>query len=315
MTTNEIANAIVALMQKKEEENKTKREKEVRDKKGKYPFQVASVKRQKKVLGVDAKLSAVTLGDGNAPLEMHNGYSRFELTIVDAETKTTPTANIPASDIMYIMETTRVALAQLLTNKNSVSQEVVPVAYTQKLIGNQYKGLTPADVLLNDASQETNLLRTKEWLSANLSKYPGNKAQIDAITQAIELLHAGKLTRENVSQTGSNIEIYKTDYKFKTKKNEKGYNLVYGIEIYCDPTKNYPFCINIMNCYAPIETTSTGQKTIKMTVAENTVRNSMLLKKDEWVKLISRLDRTLTMFESANFKRLFEDSQIAGRFQ
>jgi hypothetical protein len=291
-------------------------EADIKKKEHKYPSQVASIKRSKKVLGVDAKLFTPTDKENAAPLELHSGFSRFELTIVDKESNTTPTANIPAEDIYYIVETSRIALEHLLTNKQtSNSTQASGTAYTQKLIDKNFKGKTPAEVLLADPSQETNLLNAKKFLEANLSRFPANKSQIVAIDEAVKLLHENKLSVEGATANASHdIEIYKTDYKFKSKKNEKGYNLIYGIDVVCDPNKNYPFAITIMNCYAPVETGPNGQKTIKMNVAENTIKSTLLVTKDEWIKLISKLDRVLTMFEHSQFEALLNESRVASQY-
>ena len=311
------AKEIVNYQNTQEETKKKTFEENIKKKGLKYPSQVASIKRTKKVLGVDAKLFTPTEKESAAPLELHSGFSRFELTIVDKETNTTPTANIPAEDIYYIAETSRIALEYLLTNKQqaSGSAQASGTAYTQKLIDKNFKGKTPAEVLLVDPSQETNLLNAKKFLEANLARFPANKAQIVAIDEAIQLLHDNKLSSEGASANVSHdIEIYKTDYKFKSKKNDKGYNLIYGIDIVCDPSKNYPFAITIMNCYAPVETGASGQKTIKMNVAEDTVKSTLLVTKDEWIKLIGKLDRVLTMFENSQFETLFNESRIASQY-
>ena len=321
MTVNEIAisvrDSIVKWFEDKKKKEREEKEKVVHSKDIKYPFQVASIKRTKKVLGVDAKLSTPTNLEKVSPLELHSGFSRFELTIVDKENNTTPTANIPAKDVYSILEHSRIALAQILTGKNVVGDNTsaTGLAYTQKLIDKNFKGLTPAEVLIKDASQETNLTNVKNWLAQNVEKYPANRAQINAIDEAIKLLHEGKLSAKEVNTSASDIEIYKTDYKFKSKKNEKGYNLIYSIDITCDPAKRYPFSVTIMNCFAPVETGAGGQKTIKMTAAENTVKSTLLMGKDEWMILISNLDRVLTMFEQMNFANLFDESQIAGQYQ
>lgn len=321
MTVSEIAKSVkdsfVQWYEDKKKKEREEKERTVKSKDIKYPFQVVSVKRTKKVLGVDAKLSTPTDKEKLSPLELHSGFSRFELTIVDKETNATPTANIPAEDVYSILENSRVALAQVLMNKSIVGENssATGLAYTQKLIDKNYKGLTPAEVLLKDASQETNLINVKNWLSQNVEKYPANRTQINAIDEAIKLLHEGKLSAKNVEVSSSDIEIYKTDYKFKSKKNEKGYNLVYSIEITCDPAKRYPFSVAIMNCYAPVETEAGGQKTIKMNLAENTIKSTLVMDRKEWIILISKLNRVLTMFEQMNFNNLFDESQIAGQYQ
>lgn len=323
MTVKEIAEATAKStfeMNKKQSEQEAKAHEEaVKARNIKYPFQIASVKRQKKVLGVDAKLFTPTDKEGLSPLELHSGFSRFELTIVDKDTNTTPTANIPAKDMYYIAKMTDIASQHIVScglNGNTGTTNTVSPAYTQKLVDKNFKGMTPAEVLLKDPSQETALKNTRNWLEQNVAKYPANKAQITAIDEAIKLLNDGKLSAADATTNVSsqNLVVYKTDYKFKSKKNEKGYNLIYGIEVTCDPTRNYPFTITIMNCYAPVETGANGQKNIKMNAAENTVRSSLPMDKMEWICLVENMSRILSLFEQMNFANLFKDAQIAGQY-
>lgn len=319
-TLKEIAKAVVdeLSIQKKRENEELEAKVKARD--IKYPYQVFSIKRKDKVLGADAKLFIPSEAEKTNPLET-SGFSRFELTIVNKATTgtQTATANIPVLDIPYIKETTNIALQQLLLNKSTITPSATTstsTAYTQKLFDKNFKGQTPAEVLLKDPSQETQLQSVKSWLEQNLAKYPANKAQIVAISEAIELLHAGKLTANdaNDSVSNANIEIYKSEYKFKSKKNDKGYNLIYGIEVVCDPTRNYPFIISIMNCYAPVETGSAGQKNIKLNLAEQMVKLQVMVTKEEWFAMISKLDDTRRYFELTHFDEVFHCAEIAGRY-
>jgi hypothetical protein len=319
-TVKEIAQAVIEMMNanKKSEENALEAKVKARD--IKYPYQVFSIKRKDKVLGADAKLFVPTDAEKTNPLET-SGFSRFEVTIVNKDNSgtQTATANIPANDIPYVMATTNIALQQMLIGKANVAPATsapTSTAYTQKLFDKNFKGQTPAEVLLKDASQETQLLSVKSWLEQNVAKYPANKAQIVAITEAIDLLHAGKLTASdaNASASAANIEVYKSEYKFKSKKNEKGYNLIYGIEVTCDPTRNYPFIVTIMNCYAPVETAAGGQKNIKMNAAEQVVKLQMMTTKEEWFGMITKMNETRTYFEQSKFDEVFHCAEIAGRY-
>ena len=319
-TVREIAEAVVEMFNtnKKSEENALEAKVKARD--IKYPYQVFSIKRKDKVLGADAKLFVPTEAEKTNPLET-SGFSRFEMTIVnkDGSNTQTATANLPANDVPYIMATTNIALQQMITGKASAAPATsapASTAYTQKLFDKNFKGQTPAEVLLKDPSQEAQLQSVKSWLEQNVAKYPANKAQIVAITEAIDLLHAGKLTAADASASAStaNIEIYKSEYKFKSKKNEKGYNLIYGIEVTCDPTRNYPFIVTIMNCYAPVETAAGGQKNIKMNAAEQMVKLQMMTTKEEWYGMITKMNETRTYFEQSKFAEVFHIAEIAGRY-
>lgn len=320
-TTQELAHAIMSAFLNKKEQDAREEELKIKARNIKYPYQVFSIKRKDKVLGADAKLFVPTEAEKTNPLET-SGFSRFELTIVN-KTPTgtqTATANIPATDIAYVKATTDIAMQQMLLNPTiamptTTSTTSTSTAYTQKLFDKNFKGQTPAEVLLKDPSQETQLLNVKRWLEQNVAKYPANAAQITAITEAVNLLHSGKLTPADANTSASaNIPIYKSEYKYKTKKNEKGYNLIYAIEVVCDPTRNYPFIISIMNCYAPVETNATGQKNIKMNTAEDVVKLQMMVTKSEWYAMISKMNDTRTYFELTHFDDVFHTAEIAGRY-
>ena len=74
-------------------------------------------------------------------------------------------------------------------NKNSK-------AYTVKFFLGEFRGKTPAQVLMENQANKDKLLAQKTQLSANLSRYPRNQDQIDAIDEAISLLESGALKVE-----------------------------------------------------------------------------------------------------------------------
>lgn len=289
------------------------------EKKSQYPYQIGAIKRTKKTLGVDAKLYLPTEKEDKNPLEIHSGFSRFELTILDKENDVKPIANIPAGEIPYIKEKTKLAMSKMMNglpmDANPTATEKTDPAYTVTLTDKTYKGMTPAAVLIRNPADKERLIAIKEWLKPNIAKYPRNKQQIEAIDSAIALLDAGKLENNtSIPKAAATdlIEIYKTDYKYKSKTNEKGYNLVYGINIMCNPGKQYPFCVNITNAYAPVETESTGQKNIKMQQAEDIAKSFILISECEWFSLVDRMETTLKNFENMNFPKQFEKSNRDG---
>lgn len=283
----------------------------------KYPKQVQAIKRKDKTLAVDAELYNPTENEQTAPLEMHSGFSRFVFTIVDKSGgKTiTPTANIPATEIAYLKEKTKLAMEILLKGaKNeplkSNSMFGNSPAYTVKLTDKKFKGQTPADVLLANPENKSELERIKGWLSDNLAKYPGNATQIGAIEDALSLDSIGELVKTESIQNESNpIELYSSECKFKSTTDEKGRHLIYTISVVCVPGNRYPFAVNIMNCYAPVEDGAGGQKRVKMTEAVNTIKSSVLMTEKEWYSLIDRVSTTLKLFESMTFEDMFKISK------
>ncbi len=172
-----------------------------------------------------------------------------------------------------------------------------------------YRHKVVACELINTPENKELLIRTRDWLSANASKYPNNQKQIDAINEALDLFDAGALNSDVAVESSDDYEysmmVYDSGLKFKSKKNDKGYNLVYNISITCEPSKDYPFNVTIMNCYAPVESLSSGQKTIKLNQAVDTIKASLVMKDMEWYTLLSRISATLYNFEAMHFEEQY----------
>lgn len=275
----------------------------------KYPWQIATVKRPKKILSIDAKFFLPGEQENVSPLEMHSGYSRCVVTIIDSSGSSvmTPKANIVAGDIASIKFKTECAIQEIMKGARATipNDEIIGgPAYTQKLMDKNYKGKTPAEILLKDPNEKDGLLRARNWLQSNLARYPGNKAQIEAIDEAIQLMEIGELRpcqpQENL------LTIYNTENKYFTTKNERGFNQVYKISVMCDPSKNYPFVLNIMNCFAPVESLPDGKRNIKMSEAIDTVKSSISMSVDEWYSIIDRILTTMRNFETINFAQQFK---------
>lgn len=283
----------------------------------KYPWQITAVKRNKKVLGVDAQLYTPPATD--SPLEMHSGFSRFILTILDGSRGESPVphkANINVHDVAMIRFKTECAMRNMMERPNpaaagsSVSADVPgDVAYTVKLLDKAYRGKTPAEVLIANPAEKDGLLRTRGWLESNLGKYPSNASQIEAIDQAIQLLAIGELAPVSGTASITGMTIYETEYKFFTTKNDKGYNAIYQISVICDPEKNYPFVVSVTNGFAPVETLPDGRKNIKISAAEGITKASMSLSDAEWYGVVDRMAATKQQFEEMHFKAQFDIAQ------
>ncbi len=273
----------------------------------KYPEQIYKCARTDKTLGIDAKLSPADTANGQSPLEMHSGFSRFVFTILTnaGGSYGFVTANLPPSEIELMKTETDIAV-KMLTEKSLETTKATSSAYTVTFFTGTFKGKTPAGVLIEDAGNETALLDYKKQLEANLAKYPRNKAQIDAIDEAISLKKAGKLTADGVkSQT---FDIYRADIRapHANKKDADGYTDVYSFSIVCDLSKNYPFVINIMNCKAPMNVNANGTQTPNMSKIKDKKEANIMLTKGEWYKAISRMEKTNDLFEASVFDSLYK---------
>lgn len=271
----------------------------------KYPKQIDSVLRPDKTLGIDFQLSTPTENEYNndkkMPLEMHSGFSRFVLTIL--EKGNAARANIPAEDADYILEKTNAAIKEIMKYKmNSNESDQLSPAYTQKLFGKNFENKTPAEIL-KDPSRKAELLKQRDFLKANMEKYKANRLQVEAIDDAIKLLEAGKLDG-SINAKSTTIEIYTEDIKIPniSKVNEDGNTFVYNLSIVCNLDKIYPFTITIMNCYAP-PIKGTGKIGVEMSKAKDQLKHSIMLSEKEFFRIAKKMEKSLDNFEALNFEK------------
>ena len=88
--------------------------------KTRYPFQIKSIVHKSagttRTFGMDARLFSPPeeseVREPSAPLEMHEGYSVFKGTLIakDAASKKYVAFNIPAPEVPYIHEKTKIAM-------------------------------------------------------------------------------------------------------------------------------------------------------------------------------------------------------------
>lgn len=286
----------------------------------KYPKQVASLLQskngEKKTLGISSELSSPRVQnerEKSMPLEMHaSGISRFVFTLIKKTEKDKDfvIANVPADEGYYIYEKTVLSMQEILASKRTVvSDTALSPAYTEKFSMGNFKGKTPAEILLESADNRQALISQGEFLNKNAEKFPANKKMITAIKDALNLLKEGKLEKKSAPAPSNVITIYNEPMKpLLSNKDEKGNCLVYGIKILCDTSRNLPFSIEIMNCYAPVEKTKEGTLNPKMREAENIRKILMNISEKDWFKTINRVKKTLDNFETVTYEKQAEIS-------
>ncbi len=273
----------------------------------KYPKQLDSVVRTDKTLGIDFELSTPTeseyTNNKKMPLEMHSGFSRFVLTIL-VKGKAAK-ANIPASAAAYIQKKTELAMDRILTYKleGSHEEESLSLAYTQKIFGKNFNNKTAAEIL-QDPNMKNELIKQRDFLKQNMDKYKANKLQVEAIDDAIKLLESGKLDKKNVNSSNKTFEIYNEDIKIPNanKLDDNGNTFVYSISIICSLDRDYPFAINITNCYAP-PVNKGGKVTVEMSKAKDVTKHSILLSEEEFFRVVRKMSTSLDHFENLNFEK------------
>lgn len=283
-----------------------------------YPRQIYTAKREKIVLGIDNYLSRPDERDTIPPLELHSPYSRFVLTIIDKSGSAvlTPKANIPASDIPGIVEISRIAMLKktrfVSTGASADSAEMSP-AYTQQILLGNFRGRTPAEILLENPESKDGLLKTRNFLADKARQYASNQKQMDAIDDAVKLLETGKLKKKTGAVCSGIAKIYDVSHKYMRDTNDQGHRLFYGMSIICQYGNNYPWTITIENFFAPGLQGPKGGLAPKMNEKNGYAKCSIHLNDMEWSQMVTRLDSDIRYFESSCYGTLYKEAMEIDR--
>lgn len=280
-----------------------------------YPKQVYSAKRASLVFGVDNFLSTPQKRDEVPSLEMHSPFSRYIATIIDKSGPKvqTPKANIPAGDVPGIVEIGKAAMREHLSYSGEETAATYdderPSAYTQTIPFGIFKGKSPAAVLLENPENKTELAKTCEIFQKNVSKYPQNQKQIDAINGALKLLATGLLKREDAAQMKTGMmTVYNVSHKYMSDTNAQGHRLFYGMSIECWYGNNYPWVITIENFFAPGLQNAKGGLTPKLDEKNSCAKGVIRLNDMEWSQFMIRLELDLKNFEAMWYRDMYKEA-------
>ena len=266
----------------------------------KYPYQIKSIKNNKRILSAECKLS-VSTGEQSGdrapipPLETP-GYSLFKIILIDDAGKSY-VANLPEDEVAYLMKLTDklVELPRKTKNNSSGTSEV----YTYRFPMGKLKGKTAAEILSNETDGKELLLTQRKFLEANVSKFKANAAQIKIIDEAIALFEGGKLEKVEADSSLDSIVLYETATKYMSTEDKRGYHKVYSLKIEKDPAKtSYPYKITIMNACAPLHTNKLGLPVADMSKAEDNRSTDISVSEAEWYSFIKTLSDTVTGFRN-----------------
>lgn len=311
--------------------------------KTKYPLQIASVihknSKEIKTLGIDSHLTS-PLEDNKTrkptpPLEMHEGFSVYKgHLIISKDTETNVlNFNIPAEDVPFIHTKTKIAisdtykekyetkmLATILkimagkTEKTDADIENQDLAFSTTIVSGKLKGKTPAQALMEDSGNVNILISQKDFLSKNLSNpkfKENNEKQIKAINVALKLNELGKLTGSDsfISTEIKPDDMIIIEYPPKnfSTMDEDGFYDIYQVKITYSPSMGLPFCIDVMNCKAPID--KTKGNSIILSGAKDKIINNIRLTSDEWYKIIDKMKAHKIMFENYTYKKQIDISK------
>lgn len=276
-------------------------------------------------LAVECHMNPAKVEDEYSPQSLFGKYSRIVFSMI--RNGESVKANVNFDELPDIRERTAFARTKVYERELGVmpaaeTGEALPIAYTTTFTMGPFKGRTPADVVMEDPDGNRGKLQEQyKFLRDNVAKFPMNQTIMDAITNAYELLEAGKLVKKNepAAASGKAFEIYKSGYRPLTRvKREDGLCKVQEMTVMCDFGRKYPFELTITEYYAPV-TSNNGRLNVQAAAIDqgSVKRVTSYMGMKEWNDLLSRLDDQKAMFIAAYGPELLREADriVAEKFQ
>lgn len=295
--------------------------------KSKNPREIAYIV-EKSTFAILDGLTESNIENEEEPLTLHSRkFSRFSFLIINQDKKAA-TANMNVKEMFGFLEKSHFAMQQEMLyqfNSGSNEEEELPLAYTVTITSGTLKGRTPADVLLNDGEEGKKLLNNQyTFLKNNLSKYPKNKTQMDAIVNASQLLKEGKLDADAVGKGQmKRISLYSSGLRpLVNRKNNAGMSFVYELTVDWLLGEKRPLMITIVNYYAPVIKKDDGMLNVQVKQRDQTTlrNNTVNLTFDDWAYVQHMIETDIERFESGIYwnkrkesdRYFFENRKNAG---
>ena len=295
--------------------------------KSKNPREIAYIV-EKSTFAVLDGLTEADIENEEEPLTLHSRkFSRFSFLIINQDKKAA-TANMNVKEMFGFLEKSHFAMQQEMLyqfNSGSNEEEELPLAYTVTITSGTLKGRTPADVLLNDGEEGKKLLNNQyTFLKNNLSKYPKNKTQMDAIVNASQLLKEGKLDADAVGKGQTKrISLYSSGLRpLVNRKNNAGMSFVYELTVDWLLGEKRPLMITIVNYYAPVIKKDDGMLNVQVKQRDQTTlrNNTVNLTFEDWAYVQHMIETDIERFESGIYwnkrkesdRYFFENRKNAG---
>lgn len=295
--------------------------------KSKNPREIAYIV-EKSTFAILDGLTESNIENEEEPLTLHSRkFSRFSFLIINQDKKAA-TANMNVKEMFGFLEKSHFAMQQEMLyqfNSGSNEEEELPLAYTVTITSGTLKGRTPADVLLNDGEEGKKLLNNQyTFLKNNLSKYPKNKTQMDAIVNASQLLKEGKLDADAVGKGQmKRISLYSSGLRpLVNRKNNAGMSFVYELTVDWLLGEKRPLMITIVNYYAPVIKKDDGMLNVQVKQRDQTTlrNNTVNLTFEDWAYVQHMIETDIERFESGIYwnkrkesdRYFFENRKNAG---
>lgn len=284
----------------------------------KNPLEVANIVRTK-TLYVNSHLSKFDAEKGDFPLMVYdmNNYSRYEFVLIN-EDKKCAVANIPLTQVWRLQRMTDHYYGAHLDATLTKTESNLSAAYTVQLTSGNMKGKTPAQILMEtaDGEEAKKLLRAQySFLQKNLSSYPRNQKQMDAILDAVRLFEAGQLSKSKTDSSGSTIVLY--DAAMRTLRSKRvpqhlldknpNFKFVYDMKIEWALGAENAVTVTIINYFAPVLTLEDGRLNVLRKEADRDtgVKIVMNISADEWADILHLIDIDMRRFEMLHAKESY----------
>jgi hypothetical protein len=288
-------------------------------------------------------------GEDEPYMQLFSGWSTFALTILK-KTKsagsTAVTANIRLNELPLIRERADFILGKYLEQEYAGSHAAAPAAETEEngaaesassagvrgvrqcpLKMGEFRGRTPLDVVQENPDNLNRLLFLRDKvLEPHKDQYRANALQIDAINEAAELLHAGKLAASLAGTPGTGSSgtdapvpakgpflIYKSPaFKYKTAEDEHGRHVCYSMSIEFDLNRtSYPVRISITNEKAALKESSRGTKVVNGSTAVDQTTLVYNLSVQEWTNVLHTMQMAEENFRATHYREMEQKANRA----
>lgn len=273
----------------------------------KYPWEIVS-EVQNKTFSVEA---AFSLNEGDRPLQVFNGFSRYILCVI--EEGKAATCNVPVKLMKSIEMKTQKAFEKHMDFEWSPKTEGGNTpAYTVRFFAGDLKGKSPVEVLL-DPDGKIKLENQKKYLEENLAKYPKNKTLIDAIDEALTMDGKNLATTTVAPDPMTILEIGTRPLKSKIR--EDGMWFCYEVKIVWTPSNKYPISIEITNYYAPVEKDENNLLNVQLKKKDKSseIVNTFRMVVDDWLdvvdKMVSEKNEFIRIHKEDAYSRALEASE------
>ena len=271
----------------------------------------------------------------------HARWSRIIMTIIkkNGNNKEFVRANIPAKDVGYLHDTfhayyTASILSPLLTGilqpmYNKICNDIAGDCYTvnEKLheaLNQKVRMGSNAGKMYKEIATDRSLLqKSREFLSKNLAKFPGNKKDIDIIDTILNAseedinneLSGAESNNSYNALTGSHI-IYDSGMRISTPLKDKNGNIVMDgkdelhqccqiIFSYEADMQTLPFKIQIKDIICPIEVAFNGKKQMRGRDKMDEKSSMAFLSPQEAVEFINETYNLVRDFETSSMNKQY----------